>query len=141
MKNIRMAGPLAGLSIPLHGGSPGDAGCGGCTDCRHLPEISITDEEAARVTRRNADLPEPLGELLMRRDPANEGWNIMQGPCVFRRLDTPLVAGGRRIYEDRPAGCDIFTCALLLEKRRVVQLFPRAPERLRARGETTHASR
>jgi Fe-S-cluster containining protein len=118
MKGNRLAGPLAGQSIPLHGGSPGDAGCGGCTDCCHLPEISITDEEAARVEAAHAGLNEPLGELVIRKDPGNESWSIMEGPCVFRRLDTPLAAGGCRIYADRPAACDIFTCAFLLEKRR-----------------------
>jgi Fe-S-cluster containining protein len=121
MKGNRLAGPLAGQSIPLHGGLPGDAGCGGCTDCCHLPEISITDEEAARVTAAYAELKEPLGELVIRTDPANEGWSIMEGPCVFRRLDTPLAAGGCRIYADRPAGCDIFTCAFLLGKRRAIR--------------------
>jgi Fe-S-cluster containining protein len=116
----RLSGPLAGQSIPLHGGTPGQAGCHGCTDCCHFPEISITDEEALRVTERYRNFPEQLDELLIHPDPAHDGWDIMQGPCVFRRLDTPLAAGGCRIYEDRPAGCDIFTCAFLLEKRRAV---------------------
>ncbi len=119
MADNRLTGPLAGAPTPQHGGTPGDAGCNGCTDCCHLPEISITDEEAARVTARYATLLEPMGELNVRRDDANPGWNIMQGPCVFRQLNTPLAAGGCRIYLDRPAGCDIFTCAFLLERRRV----------------------
>ncbi len=118
MDDIRLTGPLSGNPVPMHGGAPGDAGCNGCTDCCHLPEISITDEEAERIRVRHADLQEPLAELLIVRDPANDGWNIMQGPCVFRRLNTPLAAGGCRIYEDRPAACDIFTCAFLLGVRR-----------------------
>jgi Fe-S-cluster containining protein len=116
----RLSGPLAGQSIPLHGGTPSRTGCHGCTDCCHLPEISITDEEAFRVTERYRTLSEPLDELVIRPDPAHAGWNIMQGPCVFRRLDTPLAEGGCRIYEDRPAGCDIFTCAFLLDQRRAI---------------------
>jgi Fe-S-cluster containining protein len=121
MERFSLAGPLSGQPIPLHGGVPGDAGCGGCTDCCHLPEISITDEEAARVTAVYAELDEALGALVIRADPEHEGWSIMQGPCVFRRLDMPLSAGGCRIYADRPAACDIFTCAFLLERRRTIQ--------------------
>jgi Fe-S-cluster containining protein len=120
MSDTPQSGPLAGQSIPLYGGTPGDVGCGGCTDCCHLPEISITDEEAITVTRRYAGITEPVGELVIRPDPAHDGWSIMQGPCVFRRLDSPLASGGCRIYEDRPAGCDIFSCAFLLEKRRAI---------------------
>lgn len=121
MKEMLLAGPLGGQGIPFYGGTPGDAGCDGCTDCCHLPEISITDEEAARVTQRYAELIEPLGELIIRDDVGHEGWNVMQGPCVFRRLDAPLAAGGCRIYADRPTSCDIFTCAFLLEKRRSIR--------------------
>lgn len=124
MNDIRTAGPLSGQSLPVHGGSPGDTGCNGCTDCCHLPEISITNEEATRIRQRYNTLSEPLGELVIRADSAHEGWNIMQGPCVFRRLDTPLAAGGCRIYEDRPAGCEIFTCVFLLEQRRATREGP-----------------
>jgi Fe-S-cluster containining protein len=116
--NTAFSGPLAGDPLPLHGGSPSISGCGGCTDCCHLPEISVTDEEAARLQAIHPSFPEPLGELVIDTDPAHEGWAIMRGPCVFRRLDRPLVAGGCRIYEDRPAGCEIFTCRLLLDLRR-----------------------
>ena len=121
MEDIRATGPLSGRSIPVHGGTPGSAGCGGCTDCCHLPEISITDEEAIRVQRRYRELAEPLGSLVIRPDAEHEGWSVMEGPCVFRRLDTPLALGGCRIYEDRPAGCDIFTCSFLLEQRRATR--------------------
>ena len=118
MADIRTTGPLSGRSIPVHGGSPGAAGCNGCTDCCHLPEISITDEEAARVRSLYETLSEPRGNLVIHPDLEHAGWNSMQGPCVFRRLDSPLAQGGCRIYEDRPAGCDIFTCVFLLEQRR-----------------------
>ncbi len=118
MTDPRLAGPLAGQSVPLHGGKPDRIACNGCTDCCHLPEISITDEEAVRVSRRYAELAEPMGTLVIRDDPLHVGWKLMNGPCVFRRLDTPLAAGGCRIYEDRPAGCDIFTCIFLLHERR-----------------------
>lgn len=118
MKKINLLGPLGGQPQPRHGGAPGAAGCNGCTDCCHLPEISITDEEECRLEARYADLEAPMGELIIRPDPSNAGWKLMQGPCVFRQLDTPLAAGGCRIYDDRPAGCDIFTCSLLLELRR-----------------------
>ena len=118
MADIRFQGPLAGEAMPTHGGTPGNQGCGGCTDCCHLPEISITDEEAVRVAARYSELAEPAGELVIARDPAHEGWQIMQGPCVFRRADSPLEQGGCRIYDDRPAGCDVFTCTFLLENRR-----------------------
>lgn len=121
MGGVPRHGPLAGEPLPLYGGSPGAAGCNGCTDCCHLPEISITDEEAARLRERYETLSEPLGELLIHADAAHEGWNIMQGPCVFRRLDSPRAQGGCRIYEDRPAGCDIFTCAFLLARRRAAE--------------------
>jgi Fe-S-cluster containining protein len=121
VKDIRTTGPLTGGSVPVHGGAPGRPGCGGCTDCCHLPEISITDEEAVRVRRRYETLSDPLGELVIQSDPGHKGWNFMQGPCVFRRPDEPLAEGGCRIYEDRPAGCDIFTCAFLLELRRSIR--------------------
>lgn len=115
---IQEGGPLAGEATPRHGGRPGRAGCEGCVDCCHLPEISVTDEEAARLRERYAELPAPLGALSLEVDPANEGWQIMQGPCPFRRLDSPLAAGGCRIYDDRPSSCAIFTCSFLLELRR-----------------------
>ena len=81
MADIRATGPLSGRSIPVHGGTPGNAGCGGCTDCCHLPKISITDEEAIRVERRYRELAEPLGSLVIRPDADNEGWSVMEGPC------------------------------------------------------------
>jgi Fe-S-cluster containining protein len=121
MKDIRASGPLSGESMPIHGGSPGSTGCNGCTDCCHLPEISITDEEAARLKVRYGSLLGPLGDLVIDADPGHKGWSIMQGPCVFRRLDKSLAQGGCRIYEDRPAGCEIFTCAFLLAKRRATR--------------------
>jgi Fe-S-cluster containining protein len=111
LDDITAHGPLAGKPIPLYGGRPDAAGCNGCTDCCHLPQISVTDEEAARLHTLHAAWMEPIEPLVLSPDPAHEGWQIMQGPCIFRRLDRPLSAGGCRIYEDRPAGCDIFTCA------------------------------
>jgi Fe-S-cluster containining protein len=65
-----------------------------------------------------SSIDEPLGTLDLVPDPGHEGWQIMRGPCVFRRQDSPLSAGGCRIYDHRPAGCRIFTCRLLLESRR-----------------------
>jgi Fe-S-cluster containining protein len=111
-------GPLAGTSVPLHGGRPDSAGCNGCIDCCHLPEISVTDEEADRLRTLALDVPDLRGDLVISPDSGNEGWQIMQGPCPFRQPDSPLAEGGCRIYEDRPVGCAIFTCRFLLERKR-----------------------
>jgi Fe-S-cluster containining protein len=111
-------GPLAGDPIPTHGGLPGTGGCNGCTDCCHLPAISVTDEEAERLRTVYLALEEPRGALVITPDSEHDGWQTMEGPCVFRRLDRPFQAGGCRIYEHRPQGCDIFTCRFLLEGRR-----------------------
>lgn len=112
------AGPIHGEPLPLYGGRPGDGGCNGCIDCCHLPEISVTDEEAARLREIYEGFQAPLGTLTLTDDPANEGWKVMTGPCVFRRYDRPLTEGGCRIYADRPASCAIFTCRFLLDRRR-----------------------
>jgi Fe-S-cluster containining protein len=120
LDDITSRGPLAGQPIPLFGGQPDAGGCNGCTDCCHLPEISVTDEEAARLRRLHAGWEGPIAPLSLRADPAHEGWQMMQGPCVFRQVDRPLAAGGCRIYADRPAGCDIFTCAYRLALRRAL---------------------
>jgi Fe-S-cluster containining protein len=70
----------------------------------------VTDEEAARLRRLHAWWEGPIAPLRLRQDPAHEGWQIMRGPCVFLQDDRPPADGGCRIYKDRPAGCDIFTC-------------------------------
>lgn len=112
-------GPLGGHPVPVHGGNPTSLGCDGCVDCCHLPEISITDEEATLLrVAYESDGEESVGELHIEPDVAHDGWQIMRGPCVFRRLEAPLVRGGCRIYDDRPAACRIFTCKLLLDFRR-----------------------
>lgn len=113
-----LGGPLAGEPVPIHGGTPDETGCNGCIDCCHLPEISVTDEEASTLREVSVTVAGPLGSLKLTPDPAHEGWQIMHGPCVFRQPNTPLAQGGCRIYEHRPAGCRIFTCSLLLELRR-----------------------
>lgn len=116
--SVTQTGPLAGEPLPVHGGRPDKDGCGGCIDCCHLPEISVTDEEADLLRSLYPTIDAPLGALDLRSDDQNPGWQIMSGPCVFRRYDRPLEAGGCRIYEHRPAGCDIFTCRLRLNLRR-----------------------
>ncbi|HEX6506660.1 MAG TPA: YkgJ family cysteine cluster protein [Chloroflexota bacterium] len=113
-----LRGPIAGEPTAIHGGSPGAAGCHGCTDCCHLPEISITNDEAARLEAIYNTLEEPLGELLMEDDPAFEGWKVMKGPCVFRRPEATPTRGGCRIYSERPGACAVFMCSLLLDLRR-----------------------
>ena len=113
-----LRGPLAGEPRPLFGGQPDADGCNGCTDCCHLPEISVTDEEAARLRGLHEEWKGPIAPLSLSPDPVHAGWQIMQGPCVFRQDDRPLAAGGCRIYADRPASCDIFTCSLRLALRR-----------------------
>jgi Fe-S-cluster containining protein len=107
-------GPLAGEPLPIHGGAPGDAGCNGCADCCHLLEISVTAEEAARLSALYAALPAPPGPLELDPDPARPGWMSMRGPCPFLRQGT----GRCGVYDDRPSMCRIFTCAFLLERRR-----------------------
>lgn len=129
-----LAGPLAAGSIPLYGGAPGAGGCGGCTDCCHLPQISVTDEEAERLTELYSSVPNPLGKLVIEVDPAHEGWKSMRGPCAFRQLDGPRGPGGCRIYEHRPAACEIFTCALLLDLRRAQERGALAPRPGRVGG-------
>src|SRR5687767_14311444 len=109
-------GPIAGEPSPLYGGAPGDAGCNGCVDCCHFPEISVTDEEAARLSALYEALEEPAGPLIITPSPERPGWQLMQGPCAFRGLSP--ARRGCRIYEERPASCAIFTCAFLLERRR-----------------------
>jgi hypothetical protein len=118
LEDLRTRGPLAGEPIPLFGGRPNEGGCNGCTDCCHLPEIAVTDEEAERLSGLYAGWEGPIAPLRLAPDPAHAGWQIMQGPCVFRREDRPLTAGGCRIYGDRPASCDIFTCSFRLRLRR-----------------------
>lgn len=118
MASLRTRGPLAGEPIPVHGGHPNRDRCNGCIDCCHLPEISVTDEEASRLRTIHSAFEAPLGELVLWGDPKHEEWQIMQGPCVFRRYDRPLGAGGCRIYADRPASCEIFTCKLRTDLRR-----------------------
>lgn len=105
-------GPLAGEAIPLYGGQPNLDSCNGCTDCCHLPEISLTNEEADRLRALHGAWSGPIETLVIEPDRAHEGWQIMRGPCVFRQEDRLLAAGGCRVYADRPAGCEIFTCAL-----------------------------
>lgn len=111
-------GPLAGQSFPRHGGDPDLSGCNGCTDCCHLPEIAVTDEEAAELHALHDAVPQRLNPLIIAPDTAHEGWQIMQGPCVFRQVDTSLSAGGCRIHHRRPSSCAIFTCQLLLDLKR-----------------------
>lgn len=113
-----LRGPLAGEATPVHGGAPDGDGCNGCIDCCHLPEISVTDEEAGRLQALHAAFDQPPGELIIHDDPAHDGWKIMAGPCIFRRYDQPLATGGCTIYASRPVSCDVFTCTLRLELRR-----------------------
>lgn len=120
---LTRSGPIQGQATPVHGGQPALGACNGCIDCCHLPEISVTDEEAARLKEIYATIERPLGELVISNDPANDGWQIMAGPCVFRQYDRPLTAGGCRIYPNRPASCAIFTCRLLLDLRRSAEKY------------------
>jgi hypothetical protein len=110
-------GPLTGDPKPVHGGSPSADGCGGCTDCCYLPEISVTDEESSTLAALAASRTEPGSTLVFTVDPAHDGWQIMHGPCVFRESSYPLHSGGCQIYEDRPSSCRIFTCTFLLGLR------------------------
>jgi len=105
-------GPMAGEPRPVHGGRPGTAGCGGCVDCCHLPEISVTDEEALELQALAETVVELEAVPIFMADPAHKGWQIMRGPCAFRKSDSPVAAGGCRIYEIRPGACRIFTCKL-----------------------------
>jgi putative zinc- or iron-chelating protein len=118
MTILERTGPLQGQNAPNYGGRPDATGCNGCTDCCHLPEISVTGGEADRLQRLYHTVEQPLGALLIHDDPHHEGWRIMKGPCVFRQEDRPIAAGGCRIYDDRPGGCRTFTCRLLLDLRR-----------------------
>lgn len=115
-------GPLTGHRLPQHGGHPDLRGCNGCTDCCHLPEIAVTDEEAAELRILHAGFPHRLDALSIVPDTAHDGWQIMRGPCVFRQVDTPLAAGGCRIHEHRPSSCAIFTCRLLLDLKRAASI-------------------
>jgi Fe-S-cluster containining protein len=113
----RLHGPLAGEPIPLHGGSPTASTCGGCIDCCHLPAISLTVEEAARlevlaITRQRVDEP-----LIIDLDPDRPDWRVMRGPCVFRGDDWSGPRGCS-IYDDRPGSCHVFMCALRADARR-----------------------
>ncbi|HCG01285.1 MAG TPA: hypothetical protein DEV93_12155 [Chloroflexi bacterium] len=110
-------GPVVGEPRPVHGGHPSAAGCGGCVDCCHLPEISVTDEETLELQTLAESVVGLEAAPMFTADPVHEGWQIMRGPCVFRKSDSPIAAGGCRIYEDRPGACRIFTCKLLLELR------------------------
>ena len=111
-------GPLAGISQPVHGGQPGRHGCGGCTDCCHLPEIAITEAEAATLSALYDDLGSPEEMLRIVEDPERREWRKMLGPCAFRRSDRAVESGGCRIYGNRPGSCRVFTCQLLLDLRR-----------------------
>src|SRR5579884_1663823 len=121
--DVFSAGPVSGGEKPVHGGQPGRRGCGGCTDCCHFPELSVTDGEATRLLELQRTL-QGIDVLRLRADPANPGWQLMTGPCPFRRLHQPLQSGGCRIYDDRPAVCAVFTCSLLLDLRRSRQMEP-----------------
>ena len=120
---VPAAGPLAGEPSPVYGGDPGPDGCSGCIDCCHLPEISVTDEEAERIRVLFRRLDGAGEKLVLAPDESNPGWQIMQGPCVFRRPQRALQGGGCAIYDERPASCRIFTCRLLLDMRRNVERY------------------
>jgi Fe-S-cluster containining protein len=111
-------GPLSGISQPVHGGQPDRHGCGGCTDCCHLPEIAVTEDETATLSALYDELDAPAGMLRIVEDPKRRHWRKMLGPCVFRLSDWAVESGGCRIYDDRPGSCRIFTCQLLLDLRR-----------------------
>jgi Fe-S-cluster containining protein len=113
-----LEGPLGGYATPVHGGTPRIETCNGCTDCCHLPEISVTDEEAGLLRQVAEDVEVPNGELVFEPDRKRSGWQLMQGPCPFRALDSPGLPGGCRIYEHRPGSCRVFTCSSLLDLRR-----------------------
>lgn len=108
-------GPLGGYQIPLFGGQPGLRGCNGCTDCCNLPEISVTDEEATLLATIADTVEMPAGEPQFALDPDRSGWQLMQGPCAFRDMNSTDLPGGCRIYEVRPGSCRVFTCEFLLE--------------------------
>jgi len=109
---------MAGEATPVHGGAPGLlAGCGGCTDCCHLPEISVTGEEAIKLSELYDRLDQPAGMLVILEDPSRQGWRVMRGPCAFRSINNATTSGCR-IYQDRPGSCRVFTCRYLLELRR-----------------------
>jgi Fe-S-cluster containining protein len=112
-------GPLGGLPTPVHGGRPGMQGCGGCIDCCHLPEISVTAEEAALLSGLYHQLDQPESCLRIIEETGRRESLVMLGPCAFRRSGTPLESGGCRIHEERPGACRVFTCQFLLDLRRV----------------------
>ncbi|MGH2444187.1 MAG: YkgJ family cysteine cluster protein, partial [Chloroflexota bacterium] len=113
-----LSGPLTGHPVPQHGGTPDRDGCNGCIDCCHLPQISITRQEGDRLRELHAQFIEPPEELIIREDPSHPGWQVMNGPCVFRRAGKALMQGGCSIYQDRPATCAIFTCEFRLGLQR-----------------------
>ena len=113
-------GPLAGEPVPVHGGTPGEGGCGGCVDCCNLPEIAVTAAEAQTLLRLYDDLDRPAGKLRIIDDPQRRDWRIMLGPCAFRKIGDDNGSGGCRIYAECPGSCRIFTCSYLLELRRRV---------------------
>ncbi|GAC1443323.1 MAG: hypothetical protein NVSMB52_01550 [Chloroflexota bacterium] len=115
---MKLAGPLGGQSHPVNGGAPNLLGCNGCVDCCHLAEISVTDNEAELLHTLFAEAAEPAGTLRLTPDDDHPGWQIMLGPCVFRKEQRALREGGCTIYENRPASCRIFTCQFLLDLRR-----------------------
>ena len=117
-RNELFSGPLGGHGIPLNGGQPGRSGCNGCTDCCHLPEISVSDEEAEALTRLTSEFDDLAGPLTFLPDKAVKGWQLLQGPCPFRATDSAVLPGGCRIYQQRPGSCRVFTCAWLLDQRR-----------------------
>jgi Fe-S-cluster containining protein len=114
---VPTSGPLAGEQAPIHGGNPNPSGCGGCVDCCHLPEISVTDEEAATLRTLHARLDGAAGPLDIRPRSGHDGWQTMHGPCSFRQEQQPLAQGGCRIYEDRPGTCRVFVCQFLRDLR------------------------
>lgn len=111
-------GPIGGFTRPLLGGEPNATDCGNCVDCCHLPEIAVTDDEAAVLARKHEELS-IRRRLVLKPDHRHVGWLRMQGPCVFL---SEGAAGPRgcRIYEDRPGSCRIFTCALRLALAREI---------------------
>ena len=105
-------GPVGGFRQPLFGGEPTAEACGKCTDCCHLPEISVTEEEVGILASKHEELS-VAQPLVVRRDEGNAGWLVMQGPCVFLS-DGSAGQRGCRIYEERPGSCRVFTCSLRL---------------------------
>ncbi len=117
MTDIYSKGPIAGEGAPLHGGHPTEVDCAGCTDCCHFPDISVSNDEATRLIQLQNQLPD-VQRLVLQPDHNNAGWQLLKGPCPFRRLDVPLQLGGCRIYHDRPGTCVTFTCIFRLNRGR-----------------------